>query len=175
MGKSLVLWCCLLIVYLNLLTLLCVCRSWIDSRFDGTTKVRQVNQILGNLCRLHYPGVVTLPSGERQLATTWDHYRFAPDGDYGTAQGAVSHDFWVRFFFMYEFFFTHDFWSYSSLLILMHFLLHTFFCSYVFACQKQAITRITHLQSLTTMHIRLLRTQFPMLGFRRTISITRRN
>jgi hypothetical protein len=54
-----------------------------------------VNQVLGNLVRLHHPGVVTLPgNGRRELTTTWEHYRFAPDGSYGTAQGAVAHDFW---------------------------------------------------------------------------------
>jgi hypothetical protein len=28
-----------------------------------------------------------------------------PDGNYGTAQGAVTHDFWVNIFFMHDFFF----------------------------------------------------------------------
>jgi hypothetical protein len=81
-----------------------VCWSWIDSTFDGTSKQRQVNQVLGNLCRLYYPGVVTLPSGRRELTTIWDHYQYALDGDYGTTQGAVSHDFWVSIFFMHGFF-----------------------------------------------------------------------
>ncbi|KAG8051143.1 hypothetical protein GUJ93_ZPchr0009g767 [Zizania palustris] len=70
---------------------------WIDSRFDSISMVRQVNQILGNLCRLHYPGVLTMPTGERVLCQTWDQYRFAPDRRHRTAQGAVSHDFWLRF------------------------------------------------------------------------------
>jgi hypothetical protein len=62
--------------------------------------------VLGNLVHLHHPGVVTLPkNGRRVLATTWDHYRFAPDGDYKTAQGGVSHDFWVSIFSMHDFFF----------------------------------------------------------------------
>jgi hypothetical protein len=43
---------------------------------------------------IHHPGVVTLlENGHWELATTWEHYRFAPDGDYGTVQGAVAHDF----------------------------------------------------------------------------------
>jgi hypothetical protein len=51
-------------------------------------------------------GCHTMPgNGRRVLATTWDHYRYAPDGDYGTTQGAVSHDFRVSIFFMYDFFF----------------------------------------------------------------------
>jgi hypothetical protein len=63
---------------------------------------RLVNQVLGNLIRLHHPGVVTMPeNGRRELTTTWEHYRFAPDGSYGTAQGAVAHDFWVSIFFIF--------------------------------------------------------------------------
>jgi hypothetical protein len=105
-GESLVLLCCVLIVNLILIYLLCyVCRSWIDSTFDGMSKQRLVNQVLDNMCRLHYPGVVTLPSGRRGLATTWDHYQSTSDGDFETAQGAMSHDFWISIFFMHGFFF----------------------------------------------------------------------
>jgi hypothetical protein len=51
-------------------------------------------------------GVVTLlGNGRRALTTTWDHYGFSLDGDYGTTQGAVSHDFWVSIFSMHDFFF----------------------------------------------------------------------
>jgi hypothetical protein len=53
--------------------------------FEGTLKQRLVNQILGNLCHLHYSGMVTLPSGELEIATTWEHYRYALDVDYGAA------------------------------------------------------------------------------------------
>jgi hypothetical protein len=68
--------------------------SWVDYSFDETLRQRLVNQVLGNLVHVHYPEVVTLPENGRQvLTTTWDHYRFALDGDYGIAQGAVSHDF----------------------------------------------------------------------------------
>jgi hypothetical protein len=81
-----------------------VCRFCIDSTFDGTSKQRLVNHVLGNLCRIHYPGVVTLPSGRQELATTWDNYQYAPNGDYRAAQGTVSHDFWVSIFFMLGFF-----------------------------------------------------------------------
>jgi hypothetical protein len=67
-----------------------MCRFWIDSRFDGTSRQRLVNQVLGNLCRLHYPGMVTLlGTGEREITTSCEHYQFAPDGDYGTTQGVV--------------------------------------------------------------------------------------
>jgi hypothetical protein len=68
------------------------------------SRQRLVNQVLGNMVHLHYPGVVILPGNDRRvLATTCDHYRFASDGDYG--QGVVLHDFWVSVFFMYDFFF----------------------------------------------------------------------
>jgi hypothetical protein len=83
-----------------------VCRSWIDYSFEGDLRQRLVNQVLDNMVRLHHPGVVTLPgNGRQELATTWVHCHFATDGYYGTTQGAVSHDFWVSIFFMYEFFF----------------------------------------------------------------------
>jgi chromosome condensin MukBEF MukE localization factor len=83
-----------------------MCRSWIDSGFDGTLKQRLVHQVLCNLCHLHYLGMVTvLGTSEREIATTWEHFRFAPDGDYGTSQGAVLHVFWVSFFFIHGFFF----------------------------------------------------------------------
>jgi hypothetical protein len=56
--------------------------------------------------RLHFPGVVTLlGNGRRVVATIWDHYPYASDGDYGTGQGAVSHDFWVSIISMHAFFF----------------------------------------------------------------------
>jgi hypothetical protein len=50
--------------------------------------------------------MVTLPGiGKLEIATTWEHFRFALDGDHGTGQGAVLHDFWVCFFFIHGFFF----------------------------------------------------------------------
>jgi hypothetical protein len=58
------------------------------------------------MVHLHHPGVVTLPrNGRRELTTTWEHYRFTPDGSYENTQGVVEHDFWVCIFFMYDFFF----------------------------------------------------------------------
>jgi hypothetical protein len=61
-----------------------VCRLLIYSSFDGMSKQTLVNQVLGNLVRLHYLGVVTLSSGHQEIATTWDQYWYAPDGDYET-------------------------------------------------------------------------------------------
>jgi hypothetical protein len=83
-----------------------VCRSWVNYSFKGDSRQIVVNQVLGNLVHLHQPGVVTLPgNGHLKLTTTWEHYRFAPDGDYGTAQGAVAHDIWVSIFSMHDFLF----------------------------------------------------------------------
>jgi hypothetical protein len=59
-----------------------------------------------------------LGNDRRELTTSWEHYRFAPDGSYRTAQGAVAHDFWVSIFSY--FFFT--------LSVLM-----CFFCIFCFA------------------------------------------
>jgi hypothetical protein len=139
-----------------------MCRSWIDYGFDGTSMQRLVNQVLGNLGRLHYPGMVTLPNGRREIANTWEHFWFAHDGDYETTQGAVLHDLWVSFSFIHGFFF------------ITRVLMHILFCSYVFGCLKWETTSITHLLSLTTMLTKLLRMQFPMLGFRQTTHITRK-
>jgi hypothetical protein len=137
-----------------------VCRSWVDYSFDEDSRQRLVNQVLGNLVHLHYPGVLTLPgNGRRKLNTTWDHYRLALDGDYGTAQGAMLHDFWVSIFSIHNFFL-----HYPS--VLMHFFLHILFCSYVSSCPKWATTRRMHLRSSTALLTRSLRTQFPMLIFR---------
>jgi hypothetical protein len=117
--------------------------------FDRTSKQRHVNQVLDNLCCLHCPRVVTLSSGREEISTTWDHYWYAPDGEYGTALGAVSHDFCERIFFVHDFFFTRDFWSCPSILIF--FFLYILLCNYVFDCSKWATTRITHLWYLTTI------------------------
>jgi hypothetical protein len=38
--------------------------TWIDDSFTDTGHYRQVNMVLGNLFRLHWPGLVTFSSGE---------------------------------------------------------------------------------------------------------------
>jgi hypothetical protein len=146
MGEYLILFCYALIENLILIYCLCyVCRSWVDYSFEGDKRQRLVNQVLGNLIYLHHPGVVTLPgNGHRELATTWEHYRFAPEGSYGNAQRAVAHDLWVSIFCMHDFFL-----HYSS--VQMCFLLHVLFCSCVFSCLRRATTRHTHLTSSTTL------------------------
>jgi hypothetical protein len=69
--------------------------SWEDTTFQGRGHQRQVNGILGNLIRMHYPGEVIQSDGTTSPATCWDDYTLAPDVTYGTAKGAVWSDFWV--------------------------------------------------------------------------------
>jgi hypothetical protein len=60
-----------LILYM-ILTFLCLLpfSSWLDTSFDGRCHHRQVNQVLGNLLRLHYPGLVMKGAGHSEPATT---------------------------------------------------------------------------------------------------------
>jgi hypothetical protein len=67
---------------------------WLDTSWDGRGHHRQVNQILGNLIRLNYPGLVTM-GGRGEPATTWHDYARAPNARHGNAQGVVRHAFWV--------------------------------------------------------------------------------
>jgi hypothetical protein len=69
---------CLIVIgsYVFISTLFSVCSTWIDDSFKGTRYYMQVNMVLGNLVRLHWPSLVTLPSGESVLATTWEHNRY---------------------------------------------------------------------------------------------------
>jgi hypothetical protein len=68
--------------------------SWLDTNWDGRGHHRQVNHILGNLIRLHYPGLVT-KGGRSEPTTTWRDYACAPDARYGNAQEVMRHTFWV--------------------------------------------------------------------------------
>jgi hypothetical protein len=99
MGEGLVALFLLQIVCLGLTVTLNIghsaCRSWIDSKFQGTGHHGQVNKTLGNICRLLWPGMVTLPSGQEVPAMTWEHYRYAVNAQYGNAQGVVWNEFWV--------------------------------------------------------------------------------
>ena len=72
MGKYLFLKFYIIIIYEFIMCecLLCVCRSWFDNSFDGIGHHRQVNQVLGNMFRLHWLGLVTNPAtGELILIT----------------------------------------------------------------------------------------------------------
>jgi hypothetical protein len=57
----------------------------------------QVNAVLGNLVRMHYPSEVTRSDDTISPATCWDDYALALDAMYETAKGAVWSDFWVSF------------------------------------------------------------------------------
>jgi hypothetical protein len=52
--------------------------------FRGTCHQRQVNGVLGNLVRMHYPGEVTWSDGTSSPPTCWDDYVLAPNVTYGT-------------------------------------------------------------------------------------------
>jgi hypothetical protein len=80
-----------------MLTFLCLLsfNSLLDTSFDGRGHHRQVNQILGNLLRLHYPGLVMKGGGHSEPATTWRDYARAPDAGYENTQGVMRHTFWV--------------------------------------------------------------------------------
>ena len=56
--------------------------------------------ILGGLLRKYFPGIVNLPTGGRDVAWRWAHYRLAPDplGRYDSMQDVVVRKFWVRDF-----------------------------------------------------------------------------
>jgi hypothetical protein len=68
-----------------MLTFLCLLsfNSWLDTSWDERGHRRQVNQILGNLIRLHYPGLV-MKGGRSEPATTWRDYTCAPDARYAS-------------------------------------------------------------------------------------------
>ena len=58
--------------------------------------------ILGGLLRKHFPGIVSLPSGGRDVAWSWKHYSYADDplGKCRNLQRRVVRDFWVRDFWL---------------------------------------------------------------------------
>jgi hypothetical protein len=62
---------------------------WINDSFTGIGHYRQVNMVLGNLVRLHWPGLVTLPSGESVPVTPWEHYRYGVYRTFGNTQALV--------------------------------------------------------------------------------------
>lgn len=74
------------------------CSYWEDLSFTGAGSHTQVNKVLGSICRLHYPGMVTKPGGTGEIvATSWKHYKMKVDADCGDKQGRVWVEFWVCF------------------------------------------------------------------------------
>jgi hypothetical protein len=67
--------------------------SWEDTTFQGTGHQRQVNGVVGNLVRMHYPGEVIRSDGTTSPTTCWDDYALAPDVTYGTAKGQCGATF----------------------------------------------------------------------------------
>jgi hypothetical protein len=78
-----------------ILIVLYTCRSWLEPNFPGVGHLRQVNKILGNICRMLWPGMVELVSGEWIPATSWNHYRYGVNIMFGNTQKAVCAEFWV--------------------------------------------------------------------------------
>jgi hypothetical protein len=72
---------------------------WFDTSFEGGVKHhRAVNHILGNLLRLHWPGLVTHPvSGEEVPCLNWDMFYYQFDSQFQYVQGVVWNAFWVSF------------------------------------------------------------------------------
>jgi hypothetical protein len=87
-----------------MLTFLCLLSfsSWLDTSWDRRGHPRQVNQILGNLIHLHYPGLVT-KGGHSEPVTTWRDYARALDARHENAQGVVRHSFWVSSYMFINF------------------------------------------------------------------------
>nr|XP_051221770.1 uncharacterized protein LOC127340025 [Lolium perenne] len=57
---------------------------------------REYPNILGGIIRKHFPGIVNLPTGGRDVAWTWKHYSYAedPSGKYENMQERVVRHFW---------------------------------------------------------------------------------
>ena len=58
---------------------------------DDKLPVRGYASILGALIRKHFPGIVKLPNGGKDVAWTWKHYSYAkdPDREYDNMQHKV--------------------------------------------------------------------------------------
>ncbi|WVZ80127.1 hypothetical protein U9M48_027629 [Paspalum notatum var. saurae] len=68
--------------------------KWEDVTWDGTGHRRTHNGLLGNLIRVHNPGVVE-KNGETIPVTTWKHFALAPHVMYGSVQGLVTNS-WLK-------------------------------------------------------------------------------
>ena len=55
---------------------------------------RAPNGILGLLCKLHFPGIMTV-DGRDQLASSWEHYIVVPDLEYHRKSDRVLAELWV--------------------------------------------------------------------------------
>ena len=53
-----------------------------------------VNDILGLLCRQHFPGIVTYAS-KMEPAYSFDHYAIATDAEYPNKAARVKAELWV--------------------------------------------------------------------------------
>ena len=55
---------------------------------------RLVNDIMGLLCRQHFPGIVTYAS-KMEPAYSFDHYTVTLDAEYPNKAARVKAEFWV--------------------------------------------------------------------------------
>jgi hypothetical protein len=62
------------------------CNTWVDTTFKGEKCQRQVNIVLGNLVRLHYPVVAPCPgSGPASAVVSWGDFALATNINYENA------------------------------------------------------------------------------------------
>ena len=80
-----------------------LCRAFTFANPDPKLKPdRAYSNILGRLVKYHFPGIVSLPKGGKDVAWTWKHYSYKedPTGKFQNMQQRVVHHFWVRDFWL---------------------------------------------------------------------------
>jgi hypothetical protein len=66
----------------------CAVRAWVDSSFTSTGRRRQVKKVLGNICRVKWPGLV-IEDGKEVPVTRWHQYALPINAQHENAQAAV--------------------------------------------------------------------------------------
>jgi hypothetical protein len=77
--------------------------SWLDTSFVGRGHHRQVNAVLGNLLRLHYPRVVVRGAGRSGPRIGWRDYARASDARYRKCSGSRDEHILGNFIYVYNF------------------------------------------------------------------------
>jgi hypothetical protein len=80
--------------YENQIVIRPVGESWEDVNWYDVGHRTYVNQELGTLCHLLYPGMVIV-ADRRIAAQSWTHWALKPYADQGTYQDGVAKMFWV--------------------------------------------------------------------------------
>jgi hypothetical protein len=60
----------------------------VDSSFTSTGRRRQVKKVLGNICRVKWPGLV-IEDGKEVPVTRWHQYALPINAQHENAQAAV--------------------------------------------------------------------------------------